>query len=136
MALRQAFDDLELAAPIGEENGAGPDEEARRKAEEERYKQAKDYVGLLDGLLVEMLVDPKITVEEIEQIPGEDRDMLLAIAQREQFVDAEGVRLGVAPLSAFREFRELHGCVDREPEGCEACKTLQQRFSTSDLGGV
>lgn len=133
MALRQAFDDLQLAEPIGE---ASATEEERKKVDDERFKQAKDLVRMLDGLLVDMLIEPQITLEDMDSIPGEDRDMLIAIAQREQHTDALGVRLGVAPLSAFREFRELHGCVDREPEGCEACEALQQRFSTSDLGRV
>ncbi len=134
IALRTAFDDLELTAPSGEVTGE--DEEAKRRAEEEQYKQAKDLVLMLDTLLVEMIVKPKLTLEEVSQIPGEDRDFLLEIAQRQRHTDALGVRLGVAPLSAFREFRELHGCEHVEPPGCEACAALQQQFSTADLGGV
>lgn len=130
-ALRQAFDDLETVEPMGAE---ATTEEQRKKLLDERYKATKEMIDLQDGLIVEMMVDPPLTLEEVQLIPAEDRDMLIEIAQRDRFVDALGVRLGVAPLSAFREFRELHGCVDREPEGCEACKTLQQRFSSSDVG--
>lgn len=133
-ALRRAFDDLEVAPPL--DPNVGNDPEKMQKALEERFAMAKQLVQFLDFLLTEMMVEPKLSMEEVAKIPGEDRDMLIAIAQRERNTDARGVRLGVAPLNAFHEFRELHGCVDREPEGCPSCQTLQQLFSSADLGRV
>lgn len=132
-ALRQAFDDLEMPAPAD----ATPMTEEQRKTQiEERFKMAQELVELVDFLLLEMMVEPKLTREEVGEIPGEDRDMLAAIAQRERSVDARGVRLGVAPLEAFHEFREFHGCDEHGDAGCPSCKALQQRFSSVDVGGV
>jgi len=131
IALRQAFNDLDMETP------AGPMTDAQRKEqEEERLKLAREVVEMVDALIMEMLVDPVMTKEEVAEIPGEDRDMLNEIAQRERNTDALGVRLGVAPLSLFHEFREQHGCLEHEPEGCEACQKVQQRLSSVDLGGV
>jgi hypothetical protein len=131
-ALKQAFGDLDMESPSDTPLTA----EQKKEQEDERYKTAQELVELMDALIIEMLVEPVMSKEEIADIPGEDRDMLIAIAQRERNTDALGVRLGVAPLIAFHEFREVHGCLEHEPAGCEACKALQQRLSSVDLGGV
>lgn len=102
---------------------------------------------LYEFLVVEMLVDPKLAppvfemhpkeegseelVEvcvdrgDVEHLPAEDLDLLIALATRQRNTDALGRVLGVMPLSRLATFREEHGC---DP-GCEACARVQQRLS-------
>jgi hypothetical protein len=97
---------------------------------DEAYEEILRVVELMDLLIAEMVVEPKLSQEDIDAMPGEDRDLLLAIANRERDVDAAGVRLGVEPLSRWDTFRERHHCT----EDCRSCKEVRQFYSSVDLG--
>lgn len=81
-------------------------------------------------LVAEMLVEPKVTVEELRdpetRPPNPDLEMLTAIATRERDEDAAGRTLGVMPLSKVARFRHFHEC---GPD-CEACQALSRDLST------
>lgn len=49
-----------------------------------------------------MLVEPEVSAEDVRDLPAEDLELLVSIAQRETDVDARGVPLGVVPLARFR----------------------------------
>jgi hypothetical protein len=88
----------------------------------------KKMVELNESIIVEMVVEPLITKEDLEAnvIPPEDLDFLSEIAQRERHTDALGVSLGVEPLSRWDTFRHEHGCA----EDCAACEAVRRRFSS------
>lgn len=119
VALKQAF--AEVEPEPASDNGT---------RDEERYQTAKDMASLLDWLVADMVLEPQLTQEDVETIPGEDRDMLVSIAQRERDTDHLGVTLGVDPLSRWDTFRSQHKC----PENCAACEKVRQEFSSVELG--
>jgi hypothetical protein len=120
VALKQAFADVEPEPQS--ENGSTNDAE--------RYETAKEMATLLDWLVADMVLEPELTQDDVETIPGEDRDMLVAIAQRERDIDALGVTLGVEPLSRWDTFRRFHECA----EDCPACQKVRGDYSSIELG--
>ena len=99
---------------------------------EAAYEEMLKLVELLDLLIMEMVLEPKLSQEDVDAMPGEDRDLLLAIANRERDVDAVGVRLGVEPLSRWDNFRGRHNC----PEDCRPCQAVRQFYSSVDLADL
>ena len=85
-------------------------------------------------LAVSAILEPHITYEEATEFPEDDLAMVAQIVQRMRAYDAEGVRIGVAPLDRFATFHQEHGL--GEADGCDACFRVAQRLSTVDVGGV
>jgi hypothetical protein len=83
-------------------------------------------VELHRWVVIQSVVEPKLTVETLELVPAEDIEFLAEIATRERDTDALGVHLGVAPLSRFDTFRHFHKCA----EDCSACQEVRAVFST------
>lgn len=79
-------------------------------------------------LVVNTVIEPELTIEDLPGLPQEDLEMLTQIATRERTVDAAGRPLGTEPLSRWVTFRRHHECA----EDCEACKAVQREFSTTD----
>lgn len=79
-----------------------------------------------------------LTDHHVAVLPEDDLAMVSEIVQRLRAYDAKGVRIGVEPLNRWAEFCAAHGCEDtgEGAEGCQGCQTLQQRFSSVDVGGV
>jgi len=107
-------------------------EELPDNAGEEAYAELQKVVQLLDFLILEMVVEPKLTQDDVDLLPGEDRELLIEIAQRERDTDAVGRRLGVEPLSRWETFRHRHHCA----EDCDGCQAVLSDFSTVDVGAV
>lgn len=63
---------------------------------------------LRDWLIAEMLVDPKVTPEEVAagDFPDADIAMLLEFAERRRNTDAAGKRLPIVVLGDFARFRD------------------------------
>lgn len=82
-------------------------------------------------MVAQMLVEPQVSIEELKAggFPNEDLELLTELAMRRRSTDARGKTLGVAPLSRFTLFREVHSC----PEDCPHCQTLVERFSLTRL---
>jgi hypothetical protein len=125
IGLKKAYEEAGLATSDTEADAAPKSAEV---ADKERYEDAKQMAALLDWLVIDMVIDPKLEQDDIDTIPAEDREMLVGIAQREIFTDAAGAAIGVMPLSMWDSFRREHHC----PEGCEACEALQREFSTRE----
>lgn len=63
------------------------------------------------------VVNPKLSAEDIAEIPFEDKEMLVALATRARDLDAEGEHIaGLTNSEKFRRFRGLGG-VDSDVEG-------------------
>jgi len=87
----------------------------------------RNFDDLQNRLIVEMLVEPKLTLDELHLVPQEDLEMLKEIAMRERNTDARGVILGVVPLDVFATFREAH-------EGSEDVAADHPPFPDPDCG--
>ncbi len=120
----------------GAENGASPEEKVEAQRE-----MVRGLIELTEWLVVEMVVEPKIELDDLPGFPQEDLDMLVSIAQRERDTDALGVRLGVTALSRWEVFRRHHGCEKREVElgageECPDCQAVRGELSTTHMGPV
>lgn len=115
-----------LPAIIAAEAAAGDsDPEAAERAE----RHTADFLELTKHIVAEALVEPKLTVDELEDVPEDDLEMLMRIVTGRQGFDAEGVRIGVEPLDAWATFCDQHRC----PDGCEACVKARRLLSSIDL---
>jgi hypothetical protein len=113
-----------LPAAIGAElSKAGQgDEEAAEKANQ----YIADFGRLTKHLVAEALVEPQLTIEDLDEVPEEDLEMLMRIVTGRQTFDAAGVRIGVEPLDAWATFCDEHGC----PPDCQACGKARGRLSS------
>lgn len=119
-----------LPAAIGAElSKAGHgDTEAAEKA----HQHIADFGRLTKHLVAEALVEPDLTVNDLDEVPEEDLEMLMRIVTGRQTFDAAGVRIGVEPLDAWATFRDRHRC---DPS-CQACTEARAALSTVDLDDV
>jgi len=117
-----------LPAAIGAElSKAGHgDEQAAEKANQ----YIADFGRLTKHLVAEALVEPALSVDDLDEVPEEDLEMLMRIVTGRQTFDAAGVRIGVEPLDAWATFCDEHGC---DP-GCPACLAARGRLSSVLLG--
>ena len=77
-------------------------------------KQQRSFTDIVVKLTV---VEPKLSDEDLKEIPFEDKDMIVAIATRQRDLDAEGEHLaGLTKSTKFRRFRGL-GEFDQDVEG-------------------
>lgn len=84
---------------------------------------------LHEWLVTETVVEPKLTIDDLPELPQEDLEMLTAIASRRRDIDARGIRLGVEPLSRWESFRHFHEC----DADCEACQSCRNAFSAAGV---
>lgn len=90
--------------------------------------EVKELYDLHKWLVVQTVVEPTLTIDDLPDLPQEDLEMLTQIATRERTTDARGVALGVDPLSRWETFREFHRC----PEECAPCQKVLDAFSTTE----
>ena len=114
-----------IAAELGTVN---TDPEAAARVQ----KRIADFGRLTKHLVAEALVEPTMTVKELEAIPEDDLEMLMRIVTGRQNFDAAGVRIGVEPIDAWGTFPAEHGC----PADCEACARSLAALSSIDVGEV
>lgn len=132
----------------------GSNEDGKKLADQVRRGDLKEATELVNQIIdlqrylaVECIVEPKVTMADVEagRIPGEDLELIRQIAMRERNTDAKGVFLGVLPLDAFATFRDCHSSRDEgaDPfeghpaglvEGCTACQAFVDELSTVGLG--
>jgi len=88
--------------------------------------ETRDY---LDRVVVAMVVEPAISLEDIEEIPPVDYQWLVEVAFRNNDYDGEGHYLwGTEPLNRWAFFREEHRC----DEDCAACGRIRAVVSALD----
>jgi hypothetical protein len=62
----------------------------------------------MEFLLPKMVLEPTITPEDVKDIPTEDKEMLVAFANRARDLDAVGHHLaGLERLADWRRFRNF-----------------------------
>jgi hypothetical protein len=75
------------------------------EVDESKIKELAEYH---DFLVSHMLVKPEVAAEDVKDLPAQDVDMLIAIANRERDMDAVGHHLaGLETHEGFRKFRGL-----------------------------
>lgn len=85
----------------------------KQKPTKEMITQQKEYTNIL---VQRMVVNPKLTAEDVLELPYEDKEMLVEIASRVRDLDAEGHHIGGLHTSKdFRTFRGL-GSFDEDVE--------------------
>jgi hypothetical protein len=122
LAVKQARGDT-----LADDAPPSPEQEEERSREE--LKMLEEMREFLHHLVVAMVTEPELSYEDVADLPPEDRDMLIAIAQRERDTDAKGRLLGVVPLNAFDRFRVRHSCT---PD-CPSCEKVRDDFSLLDV---
>jgi hypothetical protein len=112
-----------LPAVIGAEIANANGDE---KAQEQAAKHIAEFGRLTKYLVAEALVEPKLTVDDLDDVPEEDLEMLMRIVTGRQSFDAVGVRIGVEPLDAWETWRSKHGC----PDDCPHCEDARSALSS------
>lgn len=97
---------------------------------EEAQKLSQANVQLVNRLVQAAVVEPALTLEQVETLDGFDKAMIAGIASRRIGFDAAGRRVGVEPLDTFATFLREHGCA----EGCPACEKSRLALSTVQPG--
>lgn len=95
---------------------------------DERGGEIIDY---LDGLVRQVVVSPDLTDVDMDELPPVDYRWLVAVAMGEMIHDGEGKRLwGREPLSAYRAFRDFHGCA----ADCPSCERMVAALARTTPG--
>jgi hypothetical protein len=92
-------------------------------------KHVADFALLTRHLVAEALVEPAMTVGDLDQVPEDDLEMLMRIVTGRQAFDAAGIRIGVEPVDAWATFRHEHEC----SEDCPRCIEARRRLSSLHL---
>lgn len=69
-------------------------------------KAVKDGLELQDWLISHMLVEPQVEPDDVKSLPEKDVEMLIQFAERKRDTDAKGVRLPIAMLEVYAQFRD------------------------------
>jgi hypothetical protein len=86
----------------------------RIKPSKELITQQKEFTNVL---VEKMVVEPKLSPQDVADIPFEDKEFLVEVATRQTDFDAEGNHIGGLHTSAtFRRFRGL-GSFNEDVEG-------------------
>jgi hypothetical protein len=130
IALQQSLAPGEAVRKIFEQIEAGETEKTMELA-----RQLDD----LDKWMVsESVVHPKLSRDDVDELPPGDVEMLCDIIGRRRKTDAKGVFLGIVPLDLFTTFRDLHkGNQDENHQAgldpdCPACQSGVELLS--DVG--
>lgn len=92
----------------------------------------KGETDLRFWLVREAVVEPALTEDDVRRLPVEDRDLIVALAQRQTAYDALGVRIGVSPLALFEPFSREHLC-DAQ---CPSCEAVRRQLPGAGVGVV
>jgi hypothetical protein len=66
-----------------------------------------------DVLVQKMVVNPKLSMEDVAELPYEDKELLVAIATRRTDLDALGHQLGgLHKIDDYRKFRGLGSFIE------------------------
>lgn len=80
----------------------------------ELIKQQSEFT---DALVLKAVVAPKLSADDLDDVPYEDMEFIVSIATRARDLDAAGRHIaGLSDLEEFRRFRKL-GEFDEDVEG-------------------
>ena len=107
---------------LGKQNGS-----ADTEAFQQRLRDAREMSKLL---VAEALVEPKVTIDELDGLPWEDVEELMRICTGQQPFDSRGVRVGVEPVSGWATFQDAHREGPCLGEGCPRCEVARDALSS------
>jgi hypothetical protein len=106
-------------------------------AESEKFQQRlRASAELTKLLVVEALVDPKLTLDELDEIPWEDQEELMRLCTGQQAFDSRGVRIGVEPVDSWATFQDEHRDGPCMGADCERCQRARQALSSLHVVSV
>lgn len=105
-----------------------PTKKQREKADSDAQAVCEQILQVNRHLIALALVEPRMTVDDLAEIPYPDLEMLGGLVNRKIAHDAVGRRVGVVPLDWFRIALHAHG-VECAP-GCETCQEAGWLVST------
>lgn len=117
-----------IKAPL-EALPAKPTRKQRETAETESRKILAQLAAVNRHLIAAALVQPQMTVAELEHVPMPDLEMLSALINRSTAIDSAGRRVGVVPVDQFQVVLAAHGhqpC----PADCPSCEEARRSLST------
>lgn len=103
-------------------------DEQRAGAEEAMRAGLRALWEVNRHLVAAALVEPKMTVEQLANVPNADVQMLALLINRATDEDAEGKHVGVVPLDTFRAALQAHG-IECAPD-CQTCAAVRREVST------
>lgn len=107
-----------------------PTKAQRAEADTERKKRFGQLAELNRELIAVALVEPKLTADELRDIPMPDLEMLSLFVNRQLVEDAAGRRVGVVPINRFRVVLAEHGIEQCDPD-CEACEAARRAMAAT-----
>lgn len=116
-----------VAAPYNQ-LGDKPTKKQRSAADAATAAALERIVAVNRHLIAFALVEPKMTVEQLERVPFRDLERLSILVNRGSGVDAQGRHVGVVPLETFQVALAAHGH-ERCPADCEACEVARRALS-------
>lgn len=109
---------------------AKPTKKQRAAANEETRKRFDQIKTLNRQVIMAALVAPKLTTEELEQVPMPDLEMLSGLINRTIAQDAAGRTVGVVLVDRFRAILAAHG-IERCAPDCASCEEARRQMATS-----
>lgn len=106
-----------------------PTDEQQETAEAEMRQVLERISAVNRHLIAAALVDPVLTVEELERVPVADLELLTALINRNAAVDAAGRHVGVVPVDQFQVVLGAHGHKQCDPD-CQACEEARRGLAT------
>jgi hypothetical protein len=124
MVLKEMLHPVGAAHAVAQEVREVEDSQARWEL---AARLSGELLAMYTWLVAEhVLVEPKLTIGELEQLDERDLEWLIDVATRKTSTDARGVRLGVMSLEDVAVFREEHFCAAE----CEGCQRMVARLSS------
>ena len=106
-----------------------PTAKQQKEARTESERRLEALTELNRELVAHALVEPKMTAEELREVPMPDVEMLSLFVSRKLVFDAAGRRVGVVPIETFQAVLEAHGHERCDP-ACPACEEARRALAT------
>lgn len=108
------------------------DVDAGRMPDAEFQQRLRDAAELTKRLVVEAMVKPKITLEEIDagDYPWEDIEQLMRLCTGQETFDSAGVTVGVERIDAWATFQREHADGPCLGDDCERCDRARGALSS------
>jgi hypothetical protein len=106
-----------------------PSKKQEQDARKESERRLAAFAEVNRELVAHALVEPKMTADELRDVPMPDLEMLSLLVNRKLVFDAAGRRVGVVPVETFREVVAAHGLEPCDP-GCPSCEEARRALAT------
>lgn len=106
------------------------------QAADRLQKRLRDLAELTKRIVVEAVVEPKLTIEMIDagDVPWDDLEELFRLCTGQQPFDSAGVRVGVERVDAFLQFQREHRTGKCLGPDCPRCARALDSLSSLHAG--